>query len=625
MRFLFAILFIAAMLPCARPATAQPFTSVIVFGDSNVDTGFYKALTNPQGGATYNGYWAAAVAAGAGAPTTNPDPGKAQMLAAYFGLNAVPSNTTIGTNPGTNYATSGAKNQTVNSSQTGGFGAAVPTVTQISNYLAAHSGVADPNALYFVYSGDNDTKYALGLSGTGPFPPDPNAYMSTAAANLTTAIGQLVTAGAKHIMVSGLEYSFAPSNNATWKALKLFYTNTLFSDLTTANVPYVQGNPNQVRLNIAANPSSYGFTSINTNTVACTVPSGVTTAWSLLCSSNASAPSMWTAPGQLTNLFADDEHLTTAGQRLMARSFRNSVVPWAAVHDVNGDGKSDIVWRDTAGDVAVWEMNGAAILAAGGIGNVPGNWSIVAVRDFNSDGKFDLLWRDTAGDTVIWFMNGTTVASTASLGNIPNTWNVVGTGDFNADGYGDILWEDSSGNVAVWLLGSGGQISSTAGLGNLSPSVWSVVGVADFNGDGKSDILWRDSSGNTAIWFMNGTAVSSATGIGNVPGAWSVKGTGDFNNDGYSDIVWEDTSGNVAMWLMNGASISSTGAFGPVPPTTWTFAAVGDFNGDGKSDLFWRDTAGDLVVWFMNGTTVSSTAGVGNIPANWAIQSMNAD
>jgi FG-GAP-like repeat len=139
------------------------------------------------------------------------------------------------------------------------------------------------------------------------------------------------------------------------------------------------------------------------------------------------------------------------------------------------------------------------------------------------------LWRDNSGNTAIWFLNGMTIASIASLGNIPSNWNVAGTGDFNGDGYGDILWEDSSGNLAVWLLGSGGQISSIGGLGNLPPAIWSVVGIADFNGDGKSDLLWRDTGGNTAIWFMNGTAVSSAAGLGNVATSWSVKGTGDFN------------------------------------------------------------------------------------------------
>ena len=621
MRILFAVLFIAMILPGTRSATAQPFSQVIVFGDSNVDSGYYRQLSSPGGNSTYNSLWGAAVTAGAGAPTSNPDPGKAQMLAAYFGLTANPSNA-----GGTNYATSGAKNQTVNSSQTGGFGAAIPTVTQISNHLAAHANVADPNALYFVYSGDNDTRYALGFSGSGPWPADPNAYMATAAQQLTTAIGQLAAAGAKHILVSGLAYSFAPSNNATWKALKLFYTNTLFSDLTNAMIPYVQGNPDAVRLAIAANPSYYGFTSINTNTVACTQPAGITTAWALLCASSGSgAPSTWTAPGQLTNLFADDEHLATAGQRLMARSFRNAVVPWAAVHDVNGDGKSDIVWRDTGGNVAIWEMSGAAVIAGTGLGNVPTTWSIVAVRDFNSDGKFDLLWRDTSGNTSIWFMNGTAIASGGSFGNIPMNWKIAGTGDFNSDGYGDILWEDTSGNLVVWLLGSGGQVVSTGAIGSIPPATWSVVGIADFNGDGKSDILWRDTLGNTSIWFMNGAAIKSSAEIGNVPLTWSVVGTGDLNNDTFSDIVWEDTSGNVSVWLMNGANVSSSGGFGPLPPSIWTLAAVGDFNGDGKSDLLWRDTGGNTVVLYMNGTAVSSTGTVGNIPTNWQVQSASAD
>ncbi|MBV9971235.1 MAG: VCBS repeat-containing protein [Xanthobacteraceae bacterium] len=543
------------------------------------------------------------------------------MLAAYFALTANPSNTANGTN----YATSGAKNQTANSSQTGGFTAAVPTVTQIANYLTAVGNVADPNALYFVYSGDNDTSYALGHTGSGPFPADPNAYMSTAAQQLSTAVGQLATAGAKHIIVSGLEYGYAPNNDATWKALKQFYTTTLFSDLTTANVPYVQGNPNAVRLAITANPSSYGFTSITTATVACSQPAGVPTAWALLCSSNASAPSTWTAPTQLTRLFADDQHLATAGQRLMARHFRNLVVPWAGVHDVNGDGKSDIVWRDQAGDLAIWEMNGAAVIANAALGNPGGTWSIVAIRDFNSDSKFDLLWRDTAGNTAIWFMNGMTVASTASLGNIPPGWNVAGTGDFNSDGYGDILWEDGSGNLAVWLLGSNGQVIANAGLGNLPPSAWSVVGIADFNGDGKSDILWRDTAGDTYIWFMNGTAVTSSAGLGNIPPAWSVAGTGDFNNDSFSDILWQDTSGNLAVWLMNGATVFSSGGLGQLSRSTWTLATVGDFNGDGNSDLLWRDTSGNTVVWYMNGTAVSSPAVIGNIPPTWLVQSASAD
>jgi phospholipase/lecithinase/hemolysin len=622
MRFLLALLFIATMVPGMRPASAQPFDKVIVFGDSNVDTGYYKLIAKPTGNATYDAYWAAAVAHGAGAPTTNPDPGKAQMLAAYFGLNANPSNTSNGTN----YATSGAKTLDQNNHQTGGSIAAIPTITQITNYLSAVGNVADPNTLYFVYSGDNDIKYALGLTGAGPYPADPNAYMANVAQQLTTAIGNLSTAGAMHIMVSGIEYDFAPNNDATEKALKKAYTTELFSDLATANIVVAQGKPNLVRHLIAANPSNYGFTSISTaGTVACTLPAGVTTSWALLCSSDPAAPSVWTAPGQLVNLFADDQHLTTAGQRLMARHFRNIVVPWAAVHDANGDGKSDIFWRDnSSGNIAIWLMNGAAVIGSGGLSS-PSSFSIVAVRDFNSDGKFDLLWRDTSGNTSIWFMNGLNVTSSASLGNIPNNWSVAGTGDFNSDGYGDILWQDSVGDLAVWLLGSGGQIIATGGLGNVPTATWTVVGVADFNGDGKSDILWRDTSGNTSIWFMNGTSITTATAVGNISPTWSVVGTGDFNNDGYSDILWQDTSGDVALWLMNGATVSSSAVIGTLPPSVYQVATIGDFNGDGNSDILWRDTSGNAYIWFMSGTSITSGVTIGNIPTNWKVQSASAD
>ena len=90
--------------------------------------------------------------------------------------------------------------------------------------------------------------------------------------------------------------------------------------------------------------------------------------------------------------------------------------------DFNGDGMSDIVWRDTSGNTSIWLMNGATVSSAGGLGNVPTTWSIAQTGDYNGDGKSDLLWRDTAGNTAIWFMNGASVSSTASIGNIPTGW-----------------------------------------------------------------------------------------------------------------------------------------------------------------------------------------------------------
>ena len=64
------------------------------------------------------------------------------------------------------------------------------------------------------------------------------------------------------------------------------------------------------------------------------------------------------------------------------------------------------------------------VAAAGGLGVVPTMWSIVQIGDYNGDGKSDLVWRDGGGNTSMWFMDGTAVASTGSVGNIPTSWSV---------------------------------------------------------------------------------------------------------------------------------------------------------------------------------------------------------
>jgi hypothetical protein len=73
-------------------------------------------------------------------------------------------------------------------------------------------------------------------------------------------------------------------------------------------------------------------------------------------------------------------------------------------------------------DIHENESDGATVVSNGAIGTVPTTWTMAQTGDFNGDRKSDLLWRDTAGDTSIWFMNGVSVASTGNVGIIPTIW-----------------------------------------------------------------------------------------------------------------------------------------------------------------------------------------------------------
>src|SRR5258707_1023724 len=107
--------------------------------------------------------------------------------------------------------------------------------------------------------------------------------------------------------------------------------------------------------------------------------------------------------------------------------------PATATHDFNADGKSDIAWRDTSGDAAVWLMNGAQVIQSAGVATVPTAWTVVGTEDFNGDGKSDILWRDTSGDVAIWLMNGAQLIQSSGVATVPTTWTIVETGDFDGD------------------------------------------------------------------------------------------------------------------------------------------------------------------------------------------------
>jgi serralysin len=199
----------------------------------------------------------------------------------------------------------------------------------------------------------------------------------------------------------------------------------------------------------------------------------------------------------------------------------------AGVGDFNGDGKSDILWSNSDGTLVDWTMNGSVIsssnaLTFNGVTLAPdASWSVAGIGDFDGDHRADILWRNTSGELAEWQMNGSVITSSTDLtlngvAIAPDaSWSIAGIGDFNGDGNADILWRNTDGTVAVWLMNGSAINSSDAvtfnGMALSLDATWHLVETGDFNGDGQADVLWRNDDGTLAQWQMNGSQIVSSS------------------------------------------------------------------------------------------------------------------
>jgi hypothetical protein len=259
--------------------------------------------------------------------------------------------------------------------------------------------------------------------------------------------------------------------------------------------------------------------------------------------------------------------------------------------DFNGDGATDLLWRDMSpvGEVLVTLLDAAGRVVvpgpqvplagfAGGTSSVRGtvlpSMELAGIGDFNGDGRSDILWRRDDGQLLLWFAGESGNSALVNWGNdldvdengigrpkdapVPVEWKVKGVGDFNGDGFSDILWRHDNGQVAIWYMVHAMHVGEAGSLGIDPNHVWEIQGVGDFNGDGKSDILWRGTDGQLVIWG-EGLYEAGRPTFQNSPGwvappEWQIRAVGDFNADGFADILWRRTDGTLHIWKMNGVS-----------------------------------------------------------------------
>ncbi|NUO77344.1 MAG: VCBS repeat-containing protein [Lysobacter sp.] len=215
--------------------------------------------------------------------------------------------------------------------------------------------------------------------------------------------------------------------------------------------------------------------------------------------------------------------------------------------DFDGDRRVDQLWfnaNDPGRQLVLARQNETGGFEQTYIATIGDGWVPNAAVDLNGDGKSDIVWVDRArGLMAYWLMSGATVLGSRLYSFDTENYNFLGTGDFDGNGRGDLLWygKKLDGPLYMWRGRTDGHFDQLY-VGN--PTIaYQFEGTTDLNGDGKSDLIFTAFSLKLfSYWLMNGASVLQRGSIGADTQHYQVAALGDFDGDGKGDVMWSGWS-----------------------------------------------------------------------------------
>lgn len=422
----------APVLAQSAPPTqyTQPFSQTVFFGDSLTDSGHFRPVlvgaVGPQ-------------AAILGKFTTNPWLVWSEYLADHYGTNADAAN-----QGGSNYAVGGAR---AGQDEVGALGFTPSMTTQVGTYLAATGGVADANALYTVWGGNNDL---FAVAQGAPV----QATIGAAVTAQIGVVGALQAAGARYVMVPSIpDLGLTPSARAQGALaqgqltqLASVYNDALYGGLEASGLRVIPLDTFHLFQEVAANPGVFGFSNITG-----TACQPQITSQSITCQ-----PGTYVTPDAATSYaFADGVH------------------PSGAAHEVLADYAASVL--DAPRQMAVL-THSAAVTGRARADRVAAQVSGTTM----TDGK--RWWADVRGDFqrydhgdmydgatpaltvgIDWHNNGLTFGAFGGYGNASQDWGRSG-GSFKQS-------EASIGGYMGWASDSGAWVNGQLSYSQLGMDI----------------------------------------------------------------------------------------------------------------------------------------------------------
>ncbi|HEX2892931.1 MAG TPA: FG-GAP-like repeat-containing protein [Marmoricola sp.] len=277
----------------------------------------------------------------------------------------------------------------------------------------------------------------------------------------------------------------------------------------------------------------------------------------------------------------------------------------AAVGDVTGDGKSDVLGRNArTGVTRVYPGDGMGHV---GRGIAPTTAfarvrMLVGVRDFNKDRHLDVVGKDRRTGALLLYRgagNGRFLKPIVLRKRWPFT-KVVGVGDLNGDHQPDLVASKDNRTLYLFPGASRGRaLGRPTVLTTLPAPANTLLGWGDENNDGRSDVLARIGSMTTGFAGTGGSALGQQFGPFSALAGLKKLTLAPMMGSYAPDAVGRDAGGHLVVVANNGLRTASAAL-----PSNLTVAGasqllnVGDWDRDGNADVVVRVGGGDQLVLY---------------------------
>ncbi|MCA3017964.1 MAG: VCBS repeat-containing protein [Rhodocyclaceae bacterium] len=306
-------------------------------------------------------------------------------------------------------------------------------------------------------------------------------------------------------------------------------------------------------------------------------------------------------------------------------------------HDVNGDGRIDLIICGTQGEpgyvgrfLQILINNGdgtfrdeSSTRLIGSSSKSTGAWNrFIRLADLNGDGALDIVLninQGYSGESVdmIWLNDGrgryTGISSTVLADRLAD----VEVIDVDEDGCPDL----------VEVTAFEGFLQYRVFYNRTPFKALSRRAANDLDGVGKSAVVVA----NTQNQIQAGRLVNNQlqwSALTSAPIGFRPLGLFDLQGNGKSDLpmlnLTQGDRGDAVVWpdFQQSSAITLRQV-----RTLWRVDAVGDLDGDGKGDLVWRftgnsgniDDTGVSYVWFTDGAGVTQVRKRGGAPLDWTL------